>query len=469
MTAGTASPPVAQPEWESALWEAIAHLQTLIRIDTVNPPGNEIAVGRYLDDVLRGAGISSELREPAPGRAAVVARLWGNGAQRPVLLLAHMDVVGVEKEKWTQLPFGGEIVDGRLYGRGAIDDKGMLATNLQTMLLLQRANTATGKRLTRDVIFVATSDEEAGGKYGIDWVLENIPSVRDAEFALNEGGRIRVVGERRLYCAVQCAEKVPHNVTLRATGAGGHASIPHGDNAIERLARSLVAIARHEEPLRISDVTTAFFRGLSELWPDDALRGAMADVASGDDARVARGAEALRSIPSLNAMLRTGISPTMLSGGIRSNVIPTEVTANLNVRVLPGQPIEETLSRLRAVVNDNDATLAVRSSGKDAGASPVDSPMFNAVRDAVHALEPGLPTVPFLSAGGTDSAALRNAGVACYGLLPFPLTQDEEDRMHGHDECVSVDSLGFGLRLTVGIMERVAGAPASQDQPPRAL
>lgn len=444
--------------WETTLWESVGHLQTLIRLDTVNPPGNEISVARYLDDVLRGAGIETWLDEPATGRASLIARIRGTGAERPILLMAHMDVVGVEREKWTMQPFGGEILDGRIHGRGAIDDKGMLAANLQVMLIVRRAIEAGAPPPSRDIVFLATSDEETGGIFGIDWVLANRRELIDAEFALNEGGRVRVVDGRTLYCAVQCAEKVPHNVVVTARGPGGHAAIPLADNAIARLARAVATIAAHREPLELSPITRTFFSQLSAVWPDRAVRRAMADICA-DDARLAeRGARALRRIPSFDAVVRNGISPTLVAGGTRSNVIPTEATATLNVRTLPGNAIEALVERLRAVVDDPDVAMHVRSSGGDAPPSPLDSPMYEAIAEEVRALEPGAITVPYLSTGATDSAALRRAGIACYGLLPFPLTQEEEDRMHGHDERLGVEALGFGVRLVTGVVARVARA-----------
>lgn len=445
---------------DAILAETIAHLQALIRRDTSNPPGNEIAVARYLDDVLRGAGIDTWLDEPAEGRAALIARIKGDGSARPLLLMAHMDVVGVEAEKWSVPPFGGEIREGFLYGRGAIDDKGMLACNLMTMLLVRRAMTATGTVPTRDIVFLATSDEETGGTFGIDWVLANRRDLVDAEFALNEGGRVRVLDGRVLYAAVQCAEKVPHNVIVTARGPGGHASVPHGGNAITRLTTAVARIAAHEEPLALSDVTRAFFAQLSSIWPDATLRLAMNDLASADPARVASGARTLSGAPSMNAVLRNGISPTLISGGTRANVIPTEAQATLNIRTLPGESIEAVLQRLRALVGDSDVSLAVKSSGDDAPQSPIDSPMFRAIADSVEALDQRILTVPYLSTGATDSATLRKAGIACYGILPFPLTQQDEDRMHGHDERVALDALAFGVRLVHGVVKRMTGLRA---------
>lgn len=439
------------------LSETIAHLQALIRFDTSNPPGNEIVVARYLDEVLRGAGIETWLDEPAEGRASLIARIEGDGSERPLLLMAHMDVVGVEAEKWSVSPFAGELRDGHVYGRGAIDDKGMLACNLMAMLLVRRAMAASGAVPTRDLVFLATSDEETGGIFGIDWVLANRRALVDAEFALNEGGRVRMVDGRALYAAVQCAEKVPHNVIVTARGPGGHASIPLAGNAIARLAAAVARIAAHQEPLALSDVTRTFFLQLASVWPDATLRLAMADLASGDTARVASGARTVAGVPSMDAVLRNGISPTLIGGGTRANVIPTEAQATLNIRTLPGQSVEALVDRLRAMVGDPEVTIAVKSSGHDAPQSPIDSPMFRAIADAVAELDPRILTVPYLSTGATDSATLRNAGIACYGILPFPLTQDDEDRMHGHDERVPVDSLGFGVRLVHGIVQRMCG------------
>ena len=445
-------------DWEGALWECISHLQALIRMDTVNPPGREVGVARYLDDVLRGAGIETSLFEPAPTRAALVARLKGSGKGRPVLLLAHMDVVGVERERWTTNPFGGEILDGFLYGRGAIDDKGMLAVNLQTMLLLNEHVVRGGGTLDRDVIFLATSDEEAGGEYGIDWVLQNHPQLIDAEFALNEGGRIRQHGAKIDYAAVQCGEKVANVLRLTATGTPGHASIPIPGNAVVRLARAVAASAAHHEPVTLTPISERFFAGLSSFWPDASIRGAMADVSSGKTAKIAAGASVLEKYPVFDAMIRNGISPTMLEAGVRANVIPAQANATLNVRLIPGQSLDDLIARLRAAIADDQVQVTVESRGDEAPPSPDGTAMYAAIRDAFAAVAPGVPTVPFLSTGATDSAPLRRAGVKAYGLLPFPLTEADESRMHGHDERVSVSSLAFAVRLSWEILNRIAVA-----------
>ncbi|HJU69892.1 MAG TPA: M20/M25/M40 family metallo-hydrolase [Gemmatimonadaceae bacterium] len=446
-----------QPDWSAVRDETVRHLRRLIQLNTVNPPGNEITVARYLDSTLRSAGIETHLFEPSPGRAAFVARLKGNGSKRPVLLMAHMDVVGVEPEQWTVDPFAGVEKGGYVYGRGAIDDKGMLAANLVTMLLLKRNVIDAGGALQRDVLLVANSDEEAGGEWGMGWLIANKPELIRAEFALNEGGRTRVVNGRPLYVAVQNTEKVAHNVRVIAKGPGGHASVPLAGNAISRLARAMAKIAAHEEPVRINPTTRVFFSELSAVWPNATERRAMADVASRDARRVARGARVLSAIPIYNAVLRNGISATLIDGGIRTNVIPTEATANLNVRTLPGQSIDSVVARLRRVVGDRQVSFEVNRDTIDAPASSFRSPMFSAIADAVRSVDSTIAVVPYMSTGATDSARLRAWGVQTYGLLPFPLAQEDEERMHGNDERVPVESLLFGTKVIYIATLNVAG------------
>lgn len=444
-------------DWSAVRDETVRHLRRLIQLNTVNPPGNEILVARYLDSTLRAAGIETHLFEPSPGRAAFVARLQGTGAKQPVLLMAHMDVVGVERDQWSVDPFAGVEQDGYVYGRGAIDDKGMLAANLVTMLLLKRNVVDAGRSLARDVLLVANSDEEAGGDWGMGWLIANKPELIRAEFALNEGGRTRVVNGRPLYVAVQNTEKVAHNVRLTASGPSGHASVPLPGNAISRLARALAKIADYREPVRINPTTRVFFRELSAVWPDAAERRAMADVASGDARRVARGARVLSVIPIYDAVLRNGISPTLLGGGIRTNVIPAEATANLNVRTLPGQSVDSVMKRLRRVVGDSLVTFEAEGDAIDAPPSSFRSPMFTAIADAVRAVDSTIAVVPYMSTGATDSARLRAWGVQTYGVLPFPLAQEDEDRMHGNDERVPIPSLLFGVKVIYLATLNVAG------------
>src|SRR5947209_5583392 len=445
-------------DWPLAREETISHLQELIRFNTVNPPGNELPLARYLDRVFRDNDLQTQLFEPAPLRAALVARLRGRGATRPVLLMAHMDVVGVEREHWCVDPFAGAVREGYLYGRGAIDDKGMLAANLMTMLLLKRALDDGRLSLARDVIFVATSDEESAGEWGMGWLIANHPESVRAEFALNEGGRTRIVNGKPLYLAVQSAEKVAHVVRLTARGPSGHASVPLEGNAVARLARAIAAIHANPLPIRLLPTTREFFRELSRVWPVENERIAMADVASGEPQRMQRGAQVLRAIPLLDATLRTTVSPTMLSAGIAPNVIPGDASATLNVRTLPGHALDSVIDELARTISDPLVQIDIIERGDESPICEFSSPMFAAIAEATRALNPELAVVPYLGTGATDSARMRRWGVHAYGVLPFPMEQSDEGRLHGHDERIPLDSLEFGTRLIHGAVRRIASA-----------
>lgn len=445
-----------KPDWESVRAETIANLQTIIRFDTTNPPGNELPLAVYIQRVLAAEGIETQLLQPEKNRAQVVGRIRGDGSRRPVILLAHMDVVGVERESWAFDPFGGEVSDGYLYGRGAIDDKGMLAVNLVTMLLLQRSVVESGEKLSRDVVFIATSDEEAGGDWGMGWLVLHHPELLDAEFAINEGGRTRIIEGGRAYLAVQAAEKISHVVAVTARGSAGHAAIPLADNAIFRLGAALEQLSHYAEPVMLTDITTQFFSRLAEIWPQTEVRQAMLDLVAGN-ARESEGAAKIVSrIAVFNAVLRNGISPTMLQGGKQFNVIPDSAGAVLNVRTLPGQSIDAVVERMKAVVSAPGVTIELTQRGEEAPASDPGSAMFAAIAAAAHELDPKMPVVPYLSTGVTDSARLRRLGVQAYGILPFPMVQADEERMHGNDERVPLASLHFGTRLVFGAISRIA-------------
>jgi acetylornithine deacetylase/succinyl-diaminopimelate desuccinylase-like protein len=447
-------------DWKSIEAETVAQLQTLIRFDTTNPPGNELELAEHLVRTLEAEGIATTLLSPAPDRAAVIARIRGNGSKRAVMLMAHMDVVGVEREKWTCDPFGGVVRDGYLYGRGAIDDKGMLAANLMAMLVLRRAIVETGLQLDRDVIFLATADEETGGLYGIKWLVENHRDLLDAEFAINEGGRTRIIEGGKRYLAIQTAEKVSYMVTISARGPAGHAAIPLEGNAIFRLARALAKLADYREPVTLTTTTRRFFGLLSGMWPVAQEAAAMADLVSDEPGRSERGANVLSRIPVFNAVMRNGISPTKITGGIAGNVIPAEASAAINVRTIPGFEIADVVARMQEHIGDPELSFLFAAHTDAAPGSDPDSAMFNAIAESAHELDPEMTVVPYLSTGGTDSAHLRRIGVNCYGILPFPMQQSDEERMHGHDERVPVESLHFGVRLIYESILRVAVSSA---------
>jgi acetylornithine deacetylase/succinyl-diaminopimelate desuccinylase-like protein len=280
--------------------------------------------------------------------------------------------------------------------------------------------------------------------------------VLDAEFALNEGGRTRIIERGRRYLAIQSAEKVSHVVTVTAHGSAGHAAIPLPDNAIFRLGRALESLSLYAEPVMLTDITRKFFAQLAEIWPNQVEKQAMIDLVSSDLKRAEAGAKVLSTIPVFNAVLRNGISPTVLEGGKQFNVIPASAGATLNVRTLPGHSIDKVVNRLRAIVSEPDVTIEITQRGEEAPPSDPGSEMFAAIADAAHELDPTMAVVPYLSTGVTDSARLRLLGVKAYGVLPFPMLQADEERMHGHDERVPLESLHFGTRLVYGAIARIA-------------
>ncbi len=433
--------------------EGIKILQDAMRFNTVNPPGDELSAANYYKKLFEAAGLSVEILQPAETRANLIVRLKGKGSVGPLILLSHLDVVGVEREKWQYDPFGATIDDGFLYGRGAIDDKGMGALFAEIMLLLVRNKTA----LKRDILFVACADEEAGGKLGISWLIENHRSKIEAEAAINEGGRIKLKDGKVEYVAIQNAEKVPYHIHLNVKGTPGHASIPLADNAIYRLSKALVKLVEYQTPLKLNDTTRAFFLGVAELEPGSPTSYFAQHVDHPAIGAFAR--EQLTKHPYFNSILRNSIAPTILKSGFRNNVLPSEAEVTLNCRLLPGENIENFVSELKRVIADDSVELTYRQ-GKALGKepSPASHEVFRALASSAAKTWSGAKVIPFMSTGATDSAELRAVGVHSYGILPFPLTEEDEGRMHGHDERVSLKSFREGLEFIYRAVEEIAFA-----------
>src|SRR5213075_2653698 len=313
--------------------EATALLSQYLRINTTNPPGNEVAAARWLAEVLRRDGIEAQIFEPAPGKANLYARLQGDGTARPLVLLNHMDVVLASPGYWTVDPFGGVIKDGAVWGRGALDMKGEAIAQLMTLLVLKRAHVP----LKRDVIFLATSDEEIGAGVGAAWIVQRRPDlVRDAEFLLNEGGEIHADARGAVeYYGIATTEKSPFWLDIIARGTAGHGSRPTPDNPVHRLVRALSRIAAYQTPLVVTPVVERYLRDLSTIEPDPGKRAWLADARAA--IRDSTAVRALTGDLTYNALLRNTISITGLTGSDKTNVIPPVARAGLDVRLLPGQ------------------------------------------------------------------------------------------------------------------------------------
>ena len=434
-----------------------AHLTRLIAINTQNPPGNEIATARYFDSVFATVpGIERRILDVGGGRANFVARLRAtNPRGRPVLVMGHMDVVGADTTKWTSNAFEATIRDGYLYGRGAIDDKGMLAatTTVLAELAKQRGT------LTRDIIFVGTAGEEGGPSVGIDWIIEHHPDVLgNAEFALNEGGRIRVANGIVRTVNIQTTEKVPYNVRALAKGTSGHGSVPLPDNALAALARAASRVHEYKSPVKLNETTRLYFARLAEIEADAAMQAAMrrlsASGASQPDIDAA--AAVLAREPLHNAVLRSGISLTLMNGGIRSNVIPSDGSATFNVRVLPNDDVRAVVREMNRVAGEPQVTFELDGDPvAPPPPSPVGTALFQAMERAAKTMEPRTTVIPFMSTGATDGAALRAKGIPTYGILPMPLPMEDELRMHGDNERVPVAALGWATEYLYRVLSEV--------------
>jgi acetylornithine deacetylase/succinyl-diaminopimelate desuccinylase-like protein len=447
----------------------VEHLRELIRIPSVNPPdggpdvaagrdprGAETAAARYCAEVLAGAGIETEVVETVEGRGSCFGRLRAEGAstEPPLILLSHLDVVPVDAEAWSRDPFGGELIDGEVWGRGAVDMKNMVAMELEVMLALRRS----GAELRRDVIFAAVADEEAGGSFGAQALVRSHPhwfadaAGRPAAAALNEvGGYSMTIGGRRFY-TIQVAEKGIVWTRLRVTGTPGHGSMPHDDNAAVQLAAAVTAIAEQQagRPARVTDTVRRFLDALG-----------LAEVASLVETDPAAASDALaRSVDdpvlrrSIEAMMRDTVTTTVLRSGKKVNVMPGAGEAELDVRTLPGTDQAALIDELRSVVGDRTGVEAVVT--LPAVEWPDDAEIVGLMADALRRADPDGEPVPMMITPGTDAKALTELGIPCYGFAPLRLEPDVPflSLFHGHDERVPVSALAFGLPVLGDVVAR---------------
>jgi len=439
-------------DWKALGDEATALLSQYLRINTTNPPGHEIAAARWLAEVLRRDGIESRIFEPAPGKANLYARLAGDGSARPIILLNHMDVVLASPEYWSVDPFGGVIKDGAVWGRGALDMKGVAITELMTMLVLKRAHVP----LKRDIIFLATSDEEIGVGVGAGWMVEHEPDlVRNAEFVLNEGGETHADGHGGVdFYAVGTTEKSPFWLDVTAHGTAAHGSRPTHDNPVHRLIRALSRVVDWQTPLIVTPTVERSFHDLATIERDSTARRWLSDIRAALRDSVA--ARAITSDITYNALLRNTISITGLKGSDKTNVIPPVATAAIDVRLLPGQDPAAFLADITRIVGDTAVTIKPEGPNWPATESPAETELFRAITAAAHARHPKALVTPLMLAGFTDSHYFRSLGIASYGIGPFPLTADAARGVHGNNEHVSIEALRFGIRFVYDIVTRVA-------------
>jgi acetylornithine deacetylase/succinyl-diaminopimelate desuccinylase-like protein len=466
---------VASTEWERAHLELIEDLRALIRIPSVNPPPSqgdgETRAARHVAAVLDEAGVAAEILEPVAGRGSVVARLRGEGTGgEPLLLLSHIDVVPAPPEGWTHDPFGADVADGYVWGRGAVDMKGMVAMEVAVLRRLAAETRAAGRDpagdpvpgLTRDILFAATADEEAGGRLGAGWIVDHEPNRVRAAAALNEIGGVSVdFGGRRFY-PIGVAEKgyVVFRITVR--GTWGHGSMPRSDNAAVRAA-AIVGRLAEPGPSRVTPAMSRFIATVA-----DELGGATGDlvrrIASPDgtegDAAIDRLCDEMYG-RATRALLRDTASPNIIRAGIKYNVIPGVAEIEVDCRTLPGTDAAAMRAELRRRVGEElwahcDVEVALAGPAVEA---PLDTSLYRTIETTVRDHDPdGIP-VPIMVPFATDAKHTDRLAVPTYGFSPLRLDPDERflERFHGIDERIGVDALRFGLPVLYDVVRRFCG------------
>ncbi len=415
--------------WSLVDEESLKHFQAIVRMDTSDPPGGELPVVEYLRGVLEAEGIETKIFATDPKRPNLVARLRGNGSKRPLLIMGHTDVVNVDPKKWKHPPFSATREGGYIYGRGTVDDKDNVTAGLMTMLLLKRSKVP----LDRDVIFLAEAGEEGAVHYGIEFMVNQHFAEIEAEFCIAEGGGVRRTDGKIQYGSVQTTEKIPNRIRVIARGVAGHGSVPLRSNAVVHLARAIANLADWQTQMRLNETTRAFFERLAEISsPEDAAR--YRSILKGDESGSAQEYFA-EKVPGYYSTLRTSISPNMISGGYRVNVIPSEVEATLDVRSLPDEDMTRFLDQMRKIVNDPAVTIEVAPGHSRPGAPPssLATEAFEVIEAAIKR-HYGVITLPTMGTGATDMAFLRSKGVQCFGIGPMIDSEDGPKGFGAHSD-----------------------------------
>jgi acetylornithine deacetylase/succinyl-diaminopimelate desuccinylase-like protein len=431
------APGVARaPDWGRLRAEILERYRALVQINTT--AGRETLAVDYLKNALEAEGIATRTFALDPKRANLVARIKGNGSKRPLLLLAHTDVVGVQREKWPVDPFGAVIKDGYVWGRGSKDDKPVLAANLITMLMLKRL----GITLDRDVIFLAESGEEADlAGVGINFVVREHFADIDAEFAMTEGGAATIDAGRVTRVNIGTAEKVPARARLVATGTAGHGSVPRLDNALIHLGAAVDKVGRWETPMRLNDTTRLYFEKLAGISSPDRASVYQALL----DPITAAGAQKFlrEHSPAEYSMLRTSVVPTLLNAGVGANVIPSEAEATLDIRALPGEDIERFYAEMGKVIDDPAVRIVpIPQTRPSSPASRIDTEMYRVMERAARTIYPDAAVLPSMSTAASDQAQLRAKGIQSYGIGPAATESDALNYPpHGDVERLAESSL----------------------------
>jgi acetylornithine deacetylase/succinyl-diaminopimelate desuccinylase-like protein len=439
-------------DWGKIKEEAVQILSDYIKVDTTNPPGKEMAGARYLQSLLEKERFSATVLESQPDRGNLICFLNGRDRLSPLILLHHIDVVPAEAEKWKHSPYSGDVVDGEVWGRGAQDCKSLGVMELVAILLLKRE----GFQPKRDIVYMATADEETGAKWGVNWLFQNHPEMMKAEYVINEGGGVgMVVGKRNVYTC-QTAEKGICWLKLTFRGKPGHGSIPHDDNCLVKMARAIEKISSYRSCLRLTLTTRNFVNGIAEEQPFPRsffFKQLLNPLFS-------RWVE--KHIPDrgfrgmAGAILRNTFVPTVVQGGQKTNVIPSECSCQVDCRILPGVTPEMIQSEVKNVLSGfQDYDVEVLQT-QPASESPANTALYGSLDKTLKQLDPQAKMIPTMLTGATDSRYFREKGTVSYGFQPMtPIANLSEflSRVHGHDERIHAESLLFGIRVLYQVLK----------------
>jgi len=437
-------------DWDALAREAQSTLSDYLRLNTTNPPGNELLAARFLKGILEREGIEAQIldtTELGPNRANLYARLRGNGSKRAIALVHHMDVVPATPSSWSVDPFSGAVKDGYIWGRGAIDMKGAGIAQLMALIAIKRS----GVPLTRDIVYIGNSDEELTSTGGLVFVARHPDLLKDVEYLMTEGAdNILDNNGKVVYFAVGVAEKRTFWQRLTVNGVPSHGSRPTKQNPVPRLVAALYKISQFETPLHITPGVNKFFRDIARLYPEP-QRSWLSNVTVALNDPKAR--EWILSDVFWNAYLRNTISLTGLAGSNKTNVIPGVATADIDVRLLPDQDPAEFLKTLQGVVGDTAVHFTTLLQPKTPLESPIDTDLFRAIERAAHEREPTAFVTTPMETAATDRPTYRKLGITTYGFSPFRVPRPEIQRgMHGNDERLSVDNVGYGTHFFYDIL-----------------
>lgn len=429
------------PDWQALDKEAVQDLSAYIKVDTTNPPGNEIRAAQWYAKIFQAEGIPYEIGESGPGRGNIVARLKGSGSDPALIVLNHMDVVPVSRAYWTVDPFAGIVRDGYLWGRGSLDMKSLGIIQLLTFLELHRLHVP----LRRDVIFIGTADEEAGGNFGAGWVVKNRPQwIAGAGFMITEGaGSLADDSGKAVYFGVGPTEKTPAWLRITGKGRSGHGSVPIPDSAPNHLVAALDRLRQYRPPLELTAPVEAMLR-MHAPYEQEPWRTRLANPKA--FLGQADAYDLLTKRPEILARLTNTISITRLDGSNKTNIIPTEASAELDCRLLPGWTIDRWVSQIQKIINDPSIHVDVILNFPPATSS-TNTALFTSIENAVHQLDPGAGVVQTVDAGFTDSHFFRDKGIVSYGFEPFVIKREDDERVHGDNERIPIKNYTDGLRV----------------------